>query len=86
MRKLNLIIDNENKLFFIENNSQGIELREIANEVEDNYGGYIALASINNKLYELTTKIDNDCIIKFLDNLFGITNPNIPNITINITM
>lgn len=65
MRKLNLIIDNENKLFFIENNSQGIELREIANEVEDNYGGYIALASINNKLYELTTKIDNDCIIKF---------------------
>ena len=67
MRKLNLIIDNENKLFFIENNSQGIELREISNEVEDNYGGYIALASINNKLYELTTKIDNDCIIKFLD-------------------
>ena len=46
MRKLNLIIDNENKLFFIENNSQGIELREIANEVEDNYGVYITLASI----------------------------------------
>ena len=67
MRKLNLVIDDENKSFFVENDSSSIELREIANEVEDNYGGYITLASINNKLYELTTKIGHDCIIKFLD-------------------
>ena len=53
MRKLNLVIDDENKSFFVENDSSSIELREIANEVEDNYGGYITLASINNKLYEL---------------------------------
>ena len=67
MRKLNLVIDDENKSFFVENDSSSIELREISNEVEDNDGGYITLASINNKLYELTTKIGHDCIIKFLD-------------------
>ena len=39
MRKLNLVIDDENKSFFVENDSSSIELREIANEVEDNYGG-----------------------------------------------
>ena len=67
MRQLNLIIEDEKKVFFIEDDSPGIELKEIAEEVEENYDGYIALSSINNKLYELTTTIKEDCTIKFLD-------------------
>ena len=67
MRQLNLIIEDEKKVFFIEDDSPGIELKEIADEVEENYDGYIALSSINNKLYELTTTIKEDCTIKFLD-------------------
>ncbi len=67
MRRLNLTIENENKVFLIEDNSPGIRLQEIAYEIEDNYDGYIVLASINNKLQELTTFISDDCTIKFLD-------------------
>ena len=67
MRQLNLTIENKKKAFFIEDNALGIELKDIAYEVEDNYSGYIALASINNKLYELTTTINDNCCIKFLD-------------------
>ena len=67
MRQLNLTIEDESKVFFIEDNSPGIKLEDIANEIEDNYSGYIALASINNKLQELTTIVSDDCSIKFLD-------------------
>ena len=67
MRKLNLIVEDEKKIFFIDDNSSGIEMKKIAKEVEDNYRGIITLASINNKLYELTNKINDDCAIKFLD-------------------
>ena len=52
MRKLNLIVEDEKKIFFIDDNSSGIEMKKIAKEVEDNYRGIITLASINNKLYE----------------------------------
>lgn len=67
MRRLNLTIENEKKVFLIEDNSPGIRLQDIAYEIEDNYDGYIALASINNKLQELTSFVSNDCDIKFLD-------------------
>ena len=67
MRQLNLTIEDESKVFFIEDNSPGIKLEDIANELEDNYSGYIALASINNKLQELTTIVSDNCSIKFLD-------------------
>ena len=67
MRQLNLTVDNEKKVFFIEDNSSGIQLKDIADEVEDNYDGYICLASLDNKLYELTETINYDCSIKFLD-------------------
>lgn len=67
MRRLNLTIDEEKKVFLIEDDSPGIKLQEIVYEIESNYSGYIALASINNKLKELTTLISDDCSIKFLD-------------------
>ena len=67
MRRLNLTIENEKKIFLIEDNSPGIRLQDIAYEIEDNYDGYIALASINNKLQELTNFVSDDCTIKFLD-------------------
>ncbi len=67
MRQLNLTIENEEKVFFIEDNSQGIKLKDIAEHVENNYSGYITLASINNKLYELTDIIKDDSCIKFID-------------------
>ena len=67
MRQLNLTIEDESKVFYIEENSSGIKLEDIVNEIQDNYSGYIALASINNKLKELTTIVSNDCSIKFLD-------------------
>ena len=67
MRRLNLTIEDEKKVFFIEDKSPGIKLQDIAYEIEDNYSGYITLASINNKLQELTTFISDDCSIKFLD-------------------
>ena len=67
MRRLNLTIENEKKVFLIEDNSPGIRLQDIAYEIEDNYDGYIALASINNKLQELTNFVSDDCTIKFLD-------------------
>lgn len=67
MRRLNLTIENEKKVFLIEDNSPGIRLQDIAYEIEDNYDGYIALASINNKLQELTNFVSEDCTIKFLD-------------------
>lgn len=67
MKKLNLNIDGIDKEFLIGDNSSGIELKEIANDVLDNYEGHITIASINNKLHELTTVIDDNCNIKFLD-------------------
>ena len=67
MRQLNLTIEDKLKVFLIDENSPGIKLEDIANEFEENYSGYITLASINNKLTELTTIISNDCNIKFLD-------------------
>lgn len=67
MRQLNLTIEDKIKVFFIDEDSPGIKLEDIANEFKENYSGYITLASINNKLKELTTIISNDCNIKFLD-------------------
>ena len=67
MKKLNLNIDGTNKEFLIDENSLGIKLEDIAIDVLDDYEGYITIASIDNKLHELTTVIDEDCNIKFLD-------------------
>lgn len=61
------MIEGEEKVFLIEDSSPGIKLQDIAYEMQDKYNGYIALASINNKLKELTTLISEDCSIKFLD-------------------
>ncbi|MBC6695686.1 nucleoside kinase [Terrisporobacter mayombei] len=67
MKQLNLNIDGEIRNFLIEDDSEGIKLQDIASEIEDNYDGYITLASIDNKLKELTTIITQDCNIRFLD-------------------
>lgn len=67
MKRLNLTIEGEKKVFFIEDSCPGLKLQEIAYEMEDNYSGYISVASIDNKLQELTTLISNDCSIEFLD-------------------
>lgn len=67
MKKLSLNIDGTNKEFLIDENSLGIKLEDIAIDVLDDYEGYITIASIDNKLHELTTVIDEDCNIKFLD-------------------
>ncbi|MEG1312276.1 MAG: nucleoside kinase [Romboutsia sp.] len=42
-------------------------LEDLANQVCDQYNGYITLAIVNNKLRELTYEVDNECDIKFLD-------------------
>jgi len=67
MKQLNLTIEGEKKAFLIEDTSTGIKLEDIACVIEDNYAGYITLASVNNKLKELTTLVSDDCNIKFLD-------------------
>lgn len=67
MKRLNLNIEGKIKSFLIEDDSQGIKLEDIIHEIEDNYNGYITIASIDNKLKELTTIINEDCNIKFLD-------------------
>ena len=67
MKQLNLNIDGEIRNFLIEDDSEGIKLQDIVSEIEDNYDGYITLASIDNKLKELTTIITQDCNIRFLD-------------------
>lgn len=67
MKQLNLNIDGKIRNFLIEDDSEGIKLQDIASEIEDNYDGYITLASIDNKLKELTTIITQDCNIRFLD-------------------
>lgn len=67
MRKIKLDIEGKINEYLVEDHSQGLKLQDIANELEDNYEGYIALASIDNKLQELTTVVNKNCKIKFLD-------------------
>ncbi|MEG0855393.1 MAG: nucleoside kinase [Terrisporobacter sp.] len=67
MRQIKLNVECEIREYLVENQSKGLKLQDIAYELEDNYDGYIALSSINNKLQELTTVVNEDCNIKFLD-------------------
>lgn len=67
MRNIRLNVEGELKEYLVEDHSQGLKLQDIAYELEDNYDGYIALASINNKLEELTTVVNKNCNVKFLD-------------------
>lgn len=67
MRLIKLNIDGESREYLIEEKSKGLKLEDIVQEVEDNYDGYVTVASINNKLYELTEIVNEDCNIKFLD-------------------
>ena len=67
MKHIKLNIDGQEKEYLLEEKSLGLKLGDIAKEVEENYEGYITLALINNKLKELTTIVDKDSTIKFLD-------------------
>lgn len=49
------------------NDKKEIRLSEIAKDFENDYSGYISLAIVNNELKELTTYIDEDSDIEFLD-------------------
>ncbi|MGL5313547.1 MAG: nucleoside kinase [Peptostreptococcaceae bacterium] len=65
MRNLNLVINGKVRNYNIQN--EGIRLEEIANEISNEYKGYITLAVIKNKLRELSYEVKEDCEIKFLD-------------------
>ena len=67
MNLIKLNVEGNVKEYFIDEKSKGIMLKDIAKEVEDNYNGYSTVALVNNKLKELTTEINEDCNIKFLD-------------------
>lgn len=65
MSNINISIDGIDKVFEID--SSGIVLENIVKDIEDKYDGYITLASINNKLRELSYEVKENCNIKFLD-------------------
>ena len=65
MIKLN--INGQVKQYALEDDSKGIRLSDIAKEFENDYSGYISLAVVDNELNELTTCIDKDSKIEFLD-------------------
>ncbi|WP_373599557.1 nucleoside kinase [Paraclostridium bifermentans] len=44
-----------------------VTLENIAKDLNENYKGIITLGKINNKLKDLSTKIDKDCEIEFID-------------------
>lgn len=67
MRKIRLNVDGHIKEYSIQDDSIGIELNEIAKNFDNNYKGHIALGVIDNKLRELSYKVNKDCEIKFLD-------------------
>lgn len=67
MKTINLYVNEEIKKINLEENSSGILLEDIAKEVSDKYHGYITLGIVNNKLRELTYRIDDECNLKFLD-------------------
>ena len=46
MRLIKLNIDGESREYLIEEKSKGLKLEDIVQEVEDNYDGYITVASI----------------------------------------
>ncbi len=64
---INLNIDGQIKKYAVEDQSGGIRLSDIAKDFETDHSGYISLAVVNNELKELTTYINEDSSIKFLD-------------------
>ena len=46
---------------------KGITLELISKDLSDKYKGIITLAKIKNKLKDLSTKVDEDCTIEFID-------------------
>ncbi len=67
MKKLNLTIENKKRDFYVEDNLEKIKLEDIVNEVQDDYNGYITVATVDNKLKELTSSVEEGSNIKFLD-------------------
>ncbi|HSQ88938.1 nucleoside kinase [Romboutsia sp.] len=67
MKNIKLNINGEIRQYYVEENSLGIVVEDIAKEFSEDYKGYITLAVIGNKLRELNHKVDMDCSIKFLD-------------------
>lgn len=67
MRSIKLKVDGIHKEYFVDNEYSGIKLEDIAQDVSDNYKGYITIAIINNKLRELSYEVNDGDDIKFLD-------------------
>lgn len=64
---ITLNINGHTKKYLLDQNSNGIKLSNIAKDFEKNYLGYISLAIVNNELKELSSYINKDSDIKFLD-------------------
>lgn len=67
MKTINLYVNKEVEKFNLEENSSSTLLEDMARKVSDKYNGYITLGIVNNKLRELTYKIDDECDLRFLD-------------------
>lgn len=64
---INLNINGKIKTYTVEDKTKGIRLSDIAKDFEDDHSGYISLAVVDNELKELTSYVNEDCKIKFLD-------------------
>ena len=64
---INLNVNGQIKKYEVEDPSKGIRLSDIAKDFETEHSGYISLAIVDNELKELTTYINQDSTIKFLD-------------------
>lgn len=64
---ITLNINGQTKKYFVDENSKGIRLSDIAKDFENDYSGYVSLAIVNNDLKELSYYVNEDSDIKFLD-------------------
>lgn len=67
MRNLSIDLNGNIRTYNLEDNNSKLTLEDIANDVCDDYKGYITLGVIDNKLRELSYEVNKSCKLKFLD-------------------
>lgn len=66
MREIKIDINGTERIYSTQD-EEGILLEDIANEIANEHKGIITLGVINNKLKELSYKVNDNCSISFLD-------------------
>ncbi|MGL5329123.1 MAG: nucleoside kinase [Peptostreptococcaceae bacterium] len=67
MENLKIKINGEIKEYQVNNEYKGVKLEDIVKDNEEEFGGIVTLALINNKLKELSSIVKEDCTVRFLD-------------------